>query len=69
MNIHTKRIQKMTFLNEHRQSKISCLQHCSLFFARKQEILRLEITVDHSHEMASVHNIHYIPTNPSSISL
>uniref|UniRef100_A0A7C9ES81 Uncharacterized protein n=1 Tax=Opuntia streptacantha TaxID=393608 RepID=A0A7C9ES81_OPUST len=55
-----------TFLNKHRQTKISGLKEGILILAREQEILRLQIPMHDTHKMTHMHNINNLSQNRSS---
>jgi hypothetical protein len=59
----------ITFFDEDGKPKISGLEHCILLLARKQEVLRFQVTVHHTHEVANVDNIHNCSADCSSCTL
>ena len=69
MILSKKRKENLTFFNENRQPEVSCLKHSILLFTGEQEILRLEISMNDTHEMTNLNNIHNGPNDPSSSSL
>lgn len=59
------KIEKSTFFDEHRQAKVSSLDRRILVSARHQEILRLQVSMYHPHEMTSIHHIYHLPHDHS----
>lgn len=50
-----------TLLEKDGEAEIGGFQWCILVLVEQQEILRLKITVDDTHGMASMHNLHNNP--------